>query len=157
MHRRRVSAFSCSTFCLKAQIWPSHAWLNATAKADTTSRKTRSGQGSNEMEPISARASSWQIAAPCMMPQGSTLRRASWRYSIVAYRIMWQMAHQTYSRRYMVATASLQEANGSGARASGQLRSARWCQTNSNQSPLFADQQVSGSDQLAPFEQSGVT
>jgi hypothetical protein len=26
----------------------------------------------------------------------------------------------------------------------------------SNQSPLFADKQVSGSDQFAPFEQSGV-
>jgi hypothetical protein len=30
------------------------------------------------------------------------------------------------------------------------------CQTNSNQSPFFADKQVSDSDQLAPFEKSGV-
>ena len=32
----------------------------------------------------------------------------------------------------------------------------RCCQTNSNQSPLFADAQISGSDQLAPFEKSDV-
>jgi len=32
----------------------------------------------------------------------------------------------------------------------------RCCQTNSNQSLLFADEQVSGRDQLAPFEKSGV-
>jgi transposase-like protein len=33
---------------------------------------------------------------------------------------------------------------------------AGWCQTNSNQSPFFGGEQVSGSDQLAPFEKSGV-
>jgi F-type H+-transporting ATPase subunit beta len=32
----------------------------------------------------------------------------------------------------------------------------RCCQTNSNQSPFFGGKQVSGSDQLAPFEKSGV-
>jgi hypothetical protein len=32
-----------------------------------------------------------------------------------------------------------------------------WCQTNSNQSPFFADKQVSGSEKLAPFEKSGVS
>jgi len=31
------------------------------------------------------------------------------------------------------------------------------CQTASNQSPLFADVQVSGGDQRAPFEKSSVT
>jgi nucleoside-diphosphate-sugar epimerase len=31
------------------------------------------------------------------------------------------------------------------------------CQTNSNQSPLFPDEQTSGSEKLAPFKKSGVT
>ena len=38
---------------------------------------------------------------------------------------------------------------------SGEMRSEpidRWCQSNANQSPVFAIQQVLGGDQLAPLE-----
>ena len=32
----------------------------------------------------------------------------------------------------------------------------RWCQSNANQSPLFADEQVQGDEKVAPLAKSGV-